>query len=126
MGKSAFDDFMANNSNPSLRAAFDAGAFASRKQIEKFRGFDDEALKKASYEEGVKAGRREAAKQKKPAAKKPAAKKPAAKKKKSICRGRVSAEMMDSELKVGLAFHGISCVAAFAILLYKRRKAEQA
>jgi len=26
--------------------------------------------------------------------------------------------MTDSELKVGLAFHGISCVAAFAILLY--------
>ena len=31
--------------------------------------------------------------------------------------------MTDAELKVGLAFHGISCIAAFAILLYMRRKA---
>ena len=43
-----------------------------------------------------------------------------------FCRGRVSAEMTDLELKVGLAFHGISCIAAFAILLYMRRKAEEA
>jgi len=34
--------------------------------------------------------------------------------------------MTDSELKVGLAFQGISCVEAFAILLYMRRKAEEA
>jgi len=34
--------------------------------------------------------------------------------------------MTDSELKVGLAFHGISCIAAFAVLLYMRRKAEEA
>jgi len=33
--------------------------------------------------------------------------------------------MTDSELKVGLAFHGISCVAAFAILLYMRHEAEE-
>ena len=34
--------------------------------------------------------------------------------------------MTDAELKVGLAFHGISCLAAFAVLLYMRRKAEEA
>ena len=49
---SAFDEFMANNSNPSPRSAFDAGVFAARKHIEKFRSFDDKALKKASEEGG--------------------------------------------------------------------------
>jgi len=33
--------------------------------------------------------------------------------------------MTDAELKVGLAFHGNSCIAAFAILLYMRRNAEE-
>ena len=33
--------------------------------------------------------------------------------------------MTDAELKVGLAIHGISCIAAFAVLLYMRRKAEE-
>ena len=32
--------------------------------------------------------------------------------------------MTDAELKVGLAFHGISGIAAFAVLLYMRCKAE--
>ena len=40
-------------------------------------------------------------------------------------RLRRLSEMTDSELNVGLAFHGISCVAAFAVLLYMRRKAEE-
>jgi len=43
-----------------------------------------------------------------------------------FCRGRVSAEMTDSDLKVGLAFLGFSCIAAFAVLLYMRSKAEEA
>jgi len=34
-----------------------------------------------------------------------------------FCRSRVSSEMTDSEVKVGLAFHGISCIGAFALLL---------
>ena len=43
-----------------------------------------------------------------------------------FCRRKVSAEMTDAELKVGLAFHGISCIAAFAVLLlYMRLKAEE-
>jgi len=33
--------------------------------------------------------------------------------------------MTDSELKVRLAFRGISNIAAFAFLLYMRRKAEE-
>jgi len=41
------------------------------------------------------------------------------------CACKVSADMTDSELKVGLAFNGISCIAASAVLLYMRRKAEE-
>jgi len=33
--------------------------------------------------------------------------------------------MTDSELKVALEIHGISRIAAFAVLLYMRRKAEE-